>query len=131
MAWHPSGRTSRLGIALRPPRRSHKGIRLRISLAKHFGRLLGKQSVEINFLDAVGLAALFDNGKDFDVPVEIFRNRAPVCCQLALGVNSVRSGMHDEMICRRNLLEAAKCPAQQRGEIATLGANTRLLEQIL
>ena len=49
-----------------------------IELAQAFGGFFGKRAVEIDFLDAVGLAALLDDRQDFDVPVVVARDRAPV-----------------------------------------------------
>jgi hypothetical protein len=43
-----------------------------------FGGLLREQRVEVDLFDAVGLTALFEDGKDLDVPVEVFREGLPI-----------------------------------------------------
>src|SRR5665213_1936226 len=79
-----------------------------IELPKARGRFFGQQRVEIYFLDAVRLAALFDDGKNLDMPVEIFLDGAPVGGQLALRMNRVWSGLQHQVIRLRNLRQAAQ-----------------------
>ena len=57
---------------------------VRIELAKALSGLLGKEGVEVNLLDAVGLAALFDDGQHLDMPVKVFGDGFPVPGKFAL-----------------------------------------------
>ena len=62
----------------------------RVQFAQPVGRFLGQDGVVIDFLDAVGLAARFDDGQDFDVPVVVVGDGFPVRGGgFALGVEDI------------------------------------------
>src|SRR5208337_321142 len=61
-----------------------------IDCAQLLRGLFRQECVKIHFLDAVGLAALFHDGHDLDMPVVILSQRLPVSGMLALFVSCIR-----------------------------------------
>lgn len=99
--------------------------------AKLLGGLLREQGVEIDFLDAVRLAALFENGEDFDVPVVVLGERFPVARELAFFVAGVGGGVDDQVEGGRDFFNSPQNPAEKGGELAAIGARARLFEKMI
>src|SRR5215813_2280618 len=62
-----------------------------------FGSLFRKNRVEVRFLDAVGLATLFDDGKNFDVPVKVVGQSFPIAGELAFFAERAGRGVHHKV----------------------------------
>src|SRR5579862_6021345 len=89
-----------------PPR---SALRMRwIEPAQLVGGPLRQDSIEVDLLDAVGLAALLDDREDLDVPVKIFVDGAPVRSQFTFGMDRVRSCVQHHMVGLGDLPQAAQ-----------------------
>src|SRR5579862_9150586 len=67
-----------------------------VGLAQAFCRVFRQRPVKVDFLDAVGLASLLHDGKNFDMPVVIAGDRAPILAQFSLGLQRVGSGVQQD-----------------------------------
>src|SRR5208337_5389740 len=102
-----------------------------IAGAQLFRGLFRQQGVEVHFLDAVGLAALFHDRQDLNVPVVILRQRLPVSGKLALLVPCVRRSVHHQVKRRGHLLQASQHPPQESRQLLAVRARPWLLKQVV
>ncbi len=77
-----------------------------IELAQPLGGRFRKSAVEIDFFDAVGLAMLLDDRQDFDVPVIVALDGAPIFAELPFGLQGIRRGMDHHVIAVAELQQA-------------------------
>ena len=77
------------------------------------GSLLGQQRIEIDFLDAVGLATLFDDRKNFDVPVKVVGQCFPIARELAFFAERAGRGVHHQVKRWGDLFQSSKHTPEQ------------------
>ena len=87
----------------------------RANLVLELCRLLGEEAVAIHFLDAVGLAALLQDGHDFKVPMEVVGDGVPVGSDFADIRLRIRRRVQHHVVRWGDLRDPAQRAAQQCG----------------